>query len=307
MGIGLVVCCAGCAAPRPPLIATGSAPGRAIPGITRCDHRFQPTISLDPEKPLVLLVHGCNASGGHLRALSEVFALHDQQTLCFNYNDRDSMVETAARLGAATRMLVERHGFHRITVVGHSQGGLISRRAYATGKATACALPGSLRLRLVTISSPFSGIAAASHCGLLALHIASLGFTPLICQLATGSKWTEIHPAARFIVQPGGLDPRVEQHLMVLTDERGICYRRDSDGSCEESDDIFSLPEQRQPLFRRSSRVSRVTVAAGHTEIVGDERTPPLKLIEVLQRRGVLRRTPPRQRVALRTLLARLF
>ena len=50
----------------------------------------------------------------------------------------------------------------------------------------------SQNYRLVTVSSPFSGIDAASHFVMTWLHIVTLGITAGVCQAITGSKWTRL-------------------------------------------------------------------------------------------------------------------
>ena len=54
-----------------------------------------------PNRPLTILVHGCNASGGRFGALAEVFELHEQQSLCFRYNDRARITTVAQELRSA--------------------------------------------------------------------------------------------------------------------------------------------------------------------------------------------------------------
>jgi len=185
-------------------------------------------------------------------------------------------------------------------------GGLVARKALIENA------PNPLRntqidLRLVTVSAPFAGIAAARMCAAPALRIATLGLNDLACWLVSGDNWYEITPASDFIQQPGSLIPQVRGHLKVVTDERGTCRRRDDAGLCIEDDYIFSLDEQRYPLVTLASRTTDVEVPAGHVEIVGESGVTPHKLIDVFQREGIVRATPPERQSAFRALLAQLY
>ncbi|MBY0574676.1 MAG: alpha/beta hydrolase, partial [Undibacterium sp.] len=139
--------------------------------------------TLDPNQAVNLIVHGCNSSGGQYRALAEVFQKQGQQTLCFNYDDRDSITRSSDQLREVLQRLVTQVGVRDITVLGHSQGGLIARRALISGTELESTLQSkAVNLSLVTVSSPFGGIQAASHCSSTPLAILSLGLTIPICQ-----------------------------------------------------------------------------------------------------------------------------
>jgi hypothetical protein len=129
---------------------------------------------------------------------------------------------------------------------------------------------------------------------------------PLSCYVATGPKWTDITYTSPFIVEPGELSRQVDGHLKIDTDESGAC-RREEEGRCVESDDVFTLAEQRLPAAQADARMRRVQVKAGHVEIVGDKRVAPRKLISVLQEHEVLRPTPAGQSSAFEGLLSRTY
>ncbi len=304
--IGLVFL-AGCvsAGTTTPIRFAGSDQAIHLEGIASCLPDQPDGIELDPDAPLVLIVHGCYSSGGRFRQLSEVFQLHGQQTACFNYDDRNSLRGTATRLRRAIDALGRRMPDQEIIVLGHSQGGLISR--IALSNIARDEPPANARHRLVTVSSPFSGIEAAEHCGWTWLHIVSLGITTGICMAIAGPKWTEIHPGDDLWEEPDPLQATVREHLKIVTDEVGTCRRMGDDGECEEDDYVFSVAEQTNPLMLEDERVTTRTVAAGHVEIVGENGIRPRKLIEVLQARGILAETPPEDRAHLDALLRRLF
>lgn len=275
--------------------------------LTSCDaaHQNKP---LDPRAPLVVLVHGCNASQGRFSALATLFAWHGQQTLCFRYDDRRRVGEVAQELLSALSRLAARLEHTDLTVLGHSQGGLVARTALALSAARPIETRrGQLQVSLVTVSAPFNGIDAAADCGSRWLHALTFGSTLAICRAIAGPKWRDIHPHAKLVEHPAPLPVRVVSHLEVRTDERNTCRALRPDGGCAQDDYVFSLREQENPRVDHDSRVKRDTVAAGHAEIVGGDDAPPKKLLSVLQRHGVLRETPADKQGALQALLQRLF
>lgn len=276
-----------------------------IPGLGPCTDNPDRTLKLNSREPVNVLVHGCYGSSGRFRGLAQVLAFHGQQTACFTYNDRDSMMRSSAELVTALDQLAQHTTNREVTVIGHSQGALVARKALVEDRTDP--LPGrALDLRLVTVSGPFGGIASARPCGNPLIRALTLGLIAPMCLIATGDKWSEITYASPFITQPGQLNTQVRDYLKVVTDERGTC-RRVEGGRCTESDDIFSLSEQQQALIDHDPRTRLVQVAAGHVEIVGDERVAPLKLIELLQRERVLNATAPEKQGQFQRLLARVY
>ena len=308
---GLVLALAGCAAPDPFVAAdldTSRLPVADttidVPGLGPCTDSADRRLRLNASQPLTVLVHGCFGSSGQFRALAQVLAFQGQQSACFTYDDRAALDTSAGELRRSVEQLAEA-GLPQVSVVGHSQGALIARKAMTD------VLPPPLAtvpsdLRLVTISGPFAGIDAARTCGRTWLYPLTLGLLPLGCHLVTGAKWADITFSSPFIVDPGPLSAQVREHLKIDTDERGSC-RREQAGRCVESDLIFSLDEQRHAAVDAGPRVTRVEVAAGHVEIVGDKRVAPTKLLDILQRHGVLRATAPEQRDSFDAQLARIY
>lgn len=304
----------GCTTPAPPEAALLTIDGSRlppanvnvmIPGLSPCTDGGDHTLKLNAQQPVTVLVHGCFSSAGRYRGMAQVLAFHGQQTVCFNYKDRDSLVVSADQLNGALDQLARRLENKDITVIGHSQGALISRKALSVSRPDP--MEGKdVRLRLVTVSGPFGGIEAARHCGSPLWKTLSLGLVGQICQIVTGDKWSEITATSPFIAKPGPLDPRVKDFLKVMTDEGGSC-RRMRNGACVESDAIFSLAEQRNPAVDNDPLVNIVTVKAGHVEIVGSNRIGPVKLIAVLQEHGVIKPTAPERMERFGLLLTHLF
>ncbi len=276
-----------------------------IAGLGPCTDNPDRSLHLDSSQPLNILVHGCFGSSGNFRGLAQVLAFHGQQTACFTYNDRDGLNSSASELRESLKQLADQTKVPKITVIGHSQGALIARKSLAQSLATE--LPdASVKLALVTISGPFSGIESARTCGRTILYPLSLGLVPLSCYLITGEKWADITYSSNFILQPGKLDARVLRHIKIDTDERNTCRQQDA-GKCIESDDIFSLAEQRNAKVENDARVKRVAVNAGHVEIVGTKLVAPTKLITILQEQDILQPTASKHQADLNRLLARIY
>jgi hypothetical protein len=305
----------GCAA-REPLDAAyfEIEPGRLPPtdvtltiaGLGPCTDNPDRSLRLDSSQPVNVLVHGCFGSAGQFRGLAQVLAFNGQQSACFTYDDRAELTRSAIDLRRAVDQLAEQTHAPQITVIGHSQGALIARKSLTDLALTPSPQAGQTDLRLVTISGPFAGIAAAQTCGKAWLYPLTLGLLPATCYLTTGAKWADITYSSRFILEPGALVPQVSRHLKIDTDERGSC-RREKDGRCLKSDDVFSLAEQRNLLVETDARTRRVEERAGHVEIVGDKHVSPVKLISILQNQGVLHAIAPERLAAFNLLLARVY
>ena len=276
-----------------------------IPGLGPCTDSPDRSLHLDSKQPVTVLVHGCFGSSGEFRGLAEVLAFHGQQSACFTYNDRDSMMVSSGQLTSALDRLTQPMKSKGVTVIGHSQGALVARKALTVERSDPISNR-DLQLRLVTVSGPFSGIAAANQCGNPVTRALSFGLIGPMCRIATGDKWSEITYTSEFILKPGTLHKQVRDYLKVETDERGTC-RRFENGRCTETDNVFSLDEQRNSIIDSDSQVRIVTVKAGHVEIVGDKRAAPAKLIAILQQNGILNQTEPQRRAGLDVLLAKLY
>ena len=304
----------------------------SIPGLGPCTDNPDRRLRLNASQPVHVLVHGCFGSSGQFRGLAQVLAFHGQQTACFTYDDRAELTRSATDLRSVVNQLAAQTHAPQITLIGHSQGALVARKSLTQ---LALALPpqpslprpsakspllqmdrvdqadqvgraGQVDMRLVTISGPFAGIAAAQTCGKAWLYPLTLGLLPVTCYLATGPKWADITYASPFIREPGALVPQVSRYLKIDTDERGSC-RREKDGRCLEPDDVFSLAEQRSLRVETDARTDRVEARAGHVEIVGDRQVAPVKLITILQQQGVLHATAPERLSAFNRLLERVY
>lgn len=278
-----------------------------IPGLGPCTNNPDRTLHLNSNQPVTILVHGCKGSTGNFRALAEVMAFHGQQAACFTYNDRDSLMRSSGQLVSALDSLAAQMQDKHITVIGHSQGALVSRKALVARRPDPVQ-DKEMKLRLVTISGPFSGIASAEQCGkpTLLVTLLTLGLNDQLCKVVSGDKWYEITSASDFIQQPGELLRQVESHIKIDTDERDSCRHREA-GVCTVKDYTFSLAEQYHPPVDNVAIVKNIKIKAGHVEIVGDQRVAPVKLIAALQQNGVLNETEAKRSAAFDRLLSRLY
>lgn len=277
-----------------------------ISGLSPCTTTKNSEIHLNSHYPVNIIVHGCFGSAARYRALAQVFAFHGQQTVCFNYNDRDSLMKSSSELIDAISELNAKMENRQMTVIGHSQGGLIARKALVKERHDK-SIAGDTSLRLVTISAPYAGISAADHCASSTARILSLGLVVPICKIISGDKWYEITQPSPFIQKPGELLDLVSSHLKIITDETGTCRKYSENGICIKDDFVFSVKEQYFEYIDASSRVENIEVSAGHSEIVGDYRIIPTKLIRLLQSKRILRNTPQAQEESLSRLLSRLY
>ena len=296
--------------PEPQPLEPGRLPSPdvevSIAQLGPCTDSPDRTLRFNAGHPVTVLVHGCKGSAGHFRSLAQLYAFHGQQAVCFSYDDRDSLLVSAGQLVSALRDLGGRLRERNMTVIGHSMGGLVARKAMEMERPVQWR-DGEARINLVTVSAPLAGIAAASACGSPLLHWLSVGVVPGLCWVITGDNWLEITAPSSFIRRPGPLSPAVQRYVKVVTDERDTCRRRTAAGLCLESDYIFSLAEQYQPIVDSYPQLANVEVKAGHVEIVGYKQVAPRKLLAILQEQGVLAPTPPERRSALERLLAELY
>jgi len=277
----------------------------SIAGLGPCNDNTDRRLDISSQHPVTVMVHGCVGSAGNFRTLSEVLAFHGQQSACFSYDDRDSMMHSSQQLADAIEELENQLDSPQITVMGHSQGGLIARKALVSERDDP--IQSRAQLQLVTVSAPLSGIYAARYCAVPFLRIVTLGLHDVACWMISGDKWFEITAASDFIQNPGRLVPPVERYLQVTTDEEGSCRRYNSTGECQQDDFVFTLDEQELPQVNSGTAARKIEVSAGHVEIVGGPGITPDKLIRVLQQEGYIQPTDSSRITQFNSLLSRLY
>ncbi len=277
-----------------------------IPGLSSCTDSPDQRLRLNSNHPITVLVHGCKGSAGRFRSLAELYAFHGQQAVCFSYDDRDSLVDSAERLASSTSELSKHMANSNISIIGHSMGGLVARKALENKKNNVLQNT-TKNIALATVSAPLAGIKAAETCGSKPLQWLSLGIIPGTCWIATGDNWNEITSSSDFIKKPRGLLPSIEKYIKVVTDERNTCRIDPNTGQCHQSDFVFDLFEQYHPVVDKYRQTTNIEVDAGHVEIVGYKGLAPRKLIKILQENEMLFPTPPEHQASLEKLLAILY
>ena len=278
----------------------------AIQNLGPCTDSLDHTLHFNSNYPVTVLVHGCNGSAGRFRSLAQLYAFHGQQAVCYSYDDRDSLMDSSEKLITALDELAGHIKNRDLTVIGHSMGGLVARKAMERERSDQL-LRDDIKIKLVTVSAPLGGIEVASPCGNKLLHWLTFGIIPASCWAVSGDNWNEITPQSNFIQRPGPLLPTVERYLKIVTDERNTCRRESADGKCIEGDYIFSTSEQYNPIIDNYSKLTNVEVKAGHVEIVGYKLVAPRKLMNILQQENMLARTLPGSQAALERLLVELY
>ncbi len=279
-----------------------------IPGMSNCTNVNDNMLKLNTIEPVVIIVHGCYSSAANYNALAKVFAFHGQQSICFNYNYRDSMMKSSSLLIKAIAQLSEPMENRKFIIIGHSQGGLVARKALI--KEREDSLIGQVQdldLELITISSPFAGIRSADHCGKRIYLFLTLGLQIPICKMLSGDKWDEITSYSDYIREPGHLIPEVQNFFQMITNEKDSCRQVDGNGQCLEDDYVFSLEEQYYHKIASSPKVTQIEIKAGHTEIIGNQIYSPVKLIQSLQTIGILKPTPEEKIVLFSKMLNYLY
>lgn len=258
-----------------------------VPRLRPCNDGAQNTLHIDSRLPVNVLVYGYNGSSANLLGLAKALASFGQQTVCFEYDGRDRLMLVSSQLADAIDTLAQHLETPEITVIGHSIGGLVARKALIKDRPDPIRNR-EIKLRLVTISTPFAGIDSARRCSNLAYLEAKRRFVDLFCWVISGDNWDEITPASDFIRTPGNLIPQIRRHILVVTDERGSCRRRIDAGLCIKTDFVFTLGEQQHAGVINAPRTAIVRIRAGHAEIIGGSDVTPNKLIDLFQREGIV-------------------
>jgi len=106
----LLACLGGCSFAPPYVpdaqpIASGrlTSPNKTvdIPSLSSCTDATDSTLKFNSDEPMTVLVHGCNGSAGRFRSLAQLYAFHGQQAVCFSYDDRAKLTDSADQLTTA--------------------------------------------------------------------------------------------------------------------------------------------------------------------------------------------------------------
>lgn len=264
-----------------------------IANLGRCTESKGSTFRFNSNYPITVLVHGRYSAVKKFSMLAQLYAFHGHQTVCFSYRDRDSLILSADKLISSLQQLMSVSNNKSISIIGHSLGGLIARKALENRKLNNLSGSG-VNVKLITVAAPFAGVAAAQPCAYRTLNWLSLGIIPGICWVISGDNWYEITSNSDFIKYPKPLSPSVQRYLKVVTNEQNRCRRKNKLEKCIESDYVFGLSEQYNPVIDSYPQVTNIQVDAGHVEIIGNKQLSPLKLLAILQQEDMLSAKPRR-------------
>lgn len=259
----------------------------SIENLGECSDIKTPTFSFNSEYPIAVFVHGHRSSAAVFETLSHQYELEGVQVVCFNYRTRENLKLNADKLFSSLQQLLALSNSEEITILGHSMGGLIARDALRNDRREKI-IREKLSIKLVTISTPFAGVADAQACASEPLHWLSLGFVPGVCWVIAGDSWSDITAESDYIKHPKPLNPFVTSHLNIITNEENRCRKSNKKGRCIESDTIFKAAEQYSPVIEKYLPVTNIQVDAGHVEIIGSKDRLPIKLLTILRQEGVL-------------------
>ena len=172
----------------------------------------------------------------------------------FRYDYRERMDRSADTLVRALRALRAEYSLQRLMVVGHSQGGLVARKAMTVGRELT--LAGDVPIDLWTIASQFAGYGSANMTYLL----------PKANIFGVKASHRDLRSWSRFIRHPGALGANV-RHVKVETRERG--KQRLENGRLV---DDCSAPRQERTEIDTDPRLAHwVALDLGHVGVLRDD------------------------------------
>ena len=120
--------------------------------------------TLDPKRPLVVLIHGLEADRGDCMPMGELLRQGGYQVAYFSYPGDQPIADDARLLASQLRSLLAAHPNLSIDIIAHSMGGLVAR-AYVEGSDYS----GGVN-RLIMIGTPNHGSSWAPFHSLLAMQ-----------------------------------------------------------------------------------------------------------------------------------------
>lgn len=226
-------------------------------------------MSIEQGWPIAILVHGVNARNGGFFEMSEAIIKRGITPLCFYYDDRDDLSNSAYILQTSITSLIALGRPEKILLIAHSMGGLVARKSVTESSSNINF--NNIDIELITASTPFGGIKSSRTCNSTFWKIASLGISSLICKMISGDKWDQLSPYADFIKYPGTLLPNVTRHDKIITDEQGFCLTWSKSGKCLTKDYAFSIKEQKNEVVDDEAVMIQTVVKSGHTKIITDD------------------------------------
>ena len=111
-----------------------------------------PEVGDDPKQPLVVLVHGYNATSSSLQPLRMALTRAGYLCATFSYPNDGPIADAAALLSQELHTVQQKHPHRPVFIVTHSMGGLVARAVVEQAELD----PGNVR-RLIMIAPPNGG------------------------------------------------------------------------------------------------------------------------------------------------------
>lgn len=227
----------------------------------------EPAAVQTPGPGTVVLVHGYGPSWDEYLPLEEELRSRGYEVIRFTYDYKQSLETSADEL--VRKVLALRAGRRpgALSVVAHSMGGLVARRAMIAGRPLTLAGL-DLPIELITVASPFGGFKSANAVFFMPFN--GLGVTESFRYLGS---------ARGFIRRPGALGANIS-HFKIQTDERGRTRLLDG----KEVDDEIVRPgnQANKAVDSDPGLRSLRTLAAGHVQVLTDNGRVSVQLSGIL-------------------------
>ncbi len=230
--------------------------------------------AIDPSKPVIVMIHGVNGESSHFDKL-EAEESKSHNVFRFVYDkkasalvgpafdgvtegfasDTDDLEELADKFADAVIKLRDEFGITQVTVVAHSMGGLIARRAMVLGRNKTLANSG-IEVTFLSVGTPYGGFFFAN-------------FNPLFwlseTTYAPGVFYARVASGSTYITAPGSLGSNIHMVKVELL-EKG------DDFAVSPSDQVLNPENQSNPVVDSDPQLIQgsgfgggiVSLKAGH-------------------------------------------
>ena len=217
----------------------------------------------------VILVHGFNPTSSELDPLENELEHRGYKVVRFTYDYKQALEISADEFTQFVLRLSAETTGGNLTVIAHSMGGLVSRRAMTAGRRQSLAGTAT-PVKLITIASPFGGFASANATLLWPFN--TFGINESFRSLGT---------MRDFIRTPGALGQNIS-HIKIETDERE--KTRTQNGMTVS--DALVLPENQKnnAVDSDPGLKAKITLNAGHMGVLSTGSAVSGQLLEALDR-----------------------
>jgi hypothetical protein len=225
------------------------------------DENLQPILPNAPlqGQKIAILVPGYNSNDDDFDPLLKHLKANKITPYFFNYDDRVTLEFSTDRLVHALKKQHDSNHKEAITVIAHSMGGLIARKALTEERANS--KENTTKINLVTISTPFAGVKEAN--GTMFLWLDLFGIHPSHRDLAALSN---------FVKFPGKLRQNV-RHWKIETAEDVFVL---TNPTVSQKEFVFRLRHQKHPeVDNDKSMMEHIELRSGHVQVLTDNGNLP--------------------------------